>query len=66
MGAPNTLRRTSKPGRQHRGGCDWCGQTPRILFSYGHDGHAFCNLACVQAFWGYDLDYDYLDYQGAT
>ena len=56
--------RTSMPGHEHYGGCDWCGQTPRTLYVYGAAPgtigdrpryssltyRAFCNKGCARSF----------------
>ena len=50
------MARTSVPGREVYGGCDWCGQPRRTLFIYGnrpmlpYSPRHFCNLDCYHAF----------------
>ena len=30
--------------------CDWCGNTPKVLFSYNNDKHLFCNKSCYESY----------------
>ena len=50
--------RTSIPGREVCGGCNWCGnEGRRTLYIYGRDfrnrdRYCFCNKECYRAFMG--------------
>jgi len=51
-------RRESRPGREIKGGCDWCGQAPRTLYNYDQQyrtggGLAWvCNRGCSENYRG--------------
>jgi len=59
--ARGEYRRFTIPNRDGRESCDWCGQSPRRLYSYvwendgsreaiAPDKHRFCNAGCRRAY----------------
>ena len=38
--------RESEPGRDHPGGCAWCGQRRRVLYRYNFSRGWYCNQEC--------------------